>query len=295
MVGFDVLPHFLAAHQPEPHLHVRVAEPEPVRHQPQLLGVRIVAVLDPPVVGAAGGAERAVDVLGFDVAVEQVVEKRLELAAVLVGPGHHMTHRRRPEITSEIDTLVRVMRQVSQIWDTADTYERMVAVIPPHTVRASSWITDYLVTGSPAPTDIAGLSNPLDDVLRRSSPRRRPIWRRPPARSCWPRSAGRSRARSVTVGSTWMSTSTATANQATGRVGLLCTAQRDLSATTLLSAGREALRTVEPGRGRPDIPGRRPVQLPHGVPRACAGHRSPAGAARLPRPRTRRRAPGLVV
>ena len=41
----------------------------------------------------------------------------------------------------------------------------MVAVIPPRAVRASSWITDYLVTGSPAPTDIAGLSNPLDDVL----------------------------------------------------------------------------------------------------------------------------------
>ena len=32
-------------------------------------------------------------------------------------------------------------------------------------LRASSWITDYLVTGSPAPTDIAGLSNPLGDVL----------------------------------------------------------------------------------------------------------------------------------
>ena len=35
-------------------------------------------------------------------------------------------------------------------------------------------------------------------------------------------------------------------NPATGRAGLQCRAQRGLSATTLLSAGREALRTVEP-------------------------------------------------
>ena len=87
----------------------------------------------------------------------------------------------------------------------------MVAVIPPRTVRASSWITDYLVTGSPAATDIAGLSNPLDDVLSVEFAAAQVDLGRTPARSCWPRSVGPSRTRSVTVGSTWMSTSTARA------------------------------------------------------------------------------------
>ena len=47
----------------------------------------------------------------------------------------------------------------------------------------------------------------------------------------------------------WTSTAKAGTRRRVGS-GLQCTAQRDLPATTLLSAGREALRTVEPVDGR---------------------------------------------
>ncbi|HEY5841890.1 MAG TPA: hypothetical protein VIU87_10535 [Mycobacterium sp.] len=122
----------------------------------------------------------------------------------------------------------------------------MVAVIPPRTVRASSWITDYLVTGSPAPTDIAGLSNPLDDVLSVEFAA---------AQSELAATAvevllaafGRAVARAVGDGRLDVDVDVdGDGNPATGRAGLQCRAQRGLSATTLLSAGREALRTVEP-------------------------------------------------
>ena len=150
----------------------------------------------------------------------------------------------------------------------------MVApVIPPRTVRASSWITDY---SSPVrqPRPISpGLSNPLADVLiggARRGPGR--TWRRPPSRSCWPRSAGRSRARSVTVGSTWMWTSTATARSG-DRTGVPAVHGTAGPVGDDAAVGRPRSAADRRSRSRPrrTVPGRRPVQLPHGVPRACAG------------------------
>jgi hypothetical protein len=122
----------------------------------------------------------------------------------------------------------------------------MVAVIPPRTVRASSWITDYLVTGSPAATDIAGLSNPLDDVLSVEFAAAQVDLAAHPGEVLL---AAFSRAVAHTIGDGRLDVDVDIdgegGNLTTGRVGLLCAAQRDLSATTLLSAGREALRTVE--------------------------------------------------
>ncbi|MBX7432898.1 hypothetical protein JDV09_12385 [Mycobacterium sp. Y57] len=66
----DVVPDLLAAHQPEPDLQVGVAQPEPVGDAAKRLGVRVVVLLDAPVIGAAGNAEGVEQVLGVDLTVE---------------------------------------------------------------------------------------------------------------------------------------------------------------------------------------------------------------------------------
>ena len=85
---FDVAPHLLTTHQAESDLQVGIAEREPVGDTPKFFGVWIVVFLDSPVIGTAGDAQRIVDVLGIDLSVEEVVEQRFELSAVLIGAGH---------------------------------------------------------------------------------------------------------------------------------------------------------------------------------------------------------------
>jgi hypothetical protein len=73
--GFDIGPHLVVSHEPEADLKVGVARAEPVSHPSRLLGVRMVVLIDPPVVGAAGDFERLVDLLGIDLRVEKVAEQ----------------------------------------------------------------------------------------------------------------------------------------------------------------------------------------------------------------------------
>jgi hypothetical protein len=67
--------HLLVAHQPEPDLQVGIAEAEPIGYPAQLLGVGIVSVLDPAIIGAARHPECVIDVFRVDVTVKKVVEQ----------------------------------------------------------------------------------------------------------------------------------------------------------------------------------------------------------------------------
>ncbi len=122
----------------------------------------------------------------------------------------------------------------------------MFAVIPPRAVRASSWITDYLVTGSPAPTDLAGLSHPLDDVLSAEFAAAQADLAATPGEVLLA-AFGRAVARTIGDGRLELDVDVDGDDETvtTGRAALQCTSPRDVSAAALLTAGRDALRAVE--------------------------------------------------
>ena len=64
---------------------------EVIGHQAEFFRIGVIGLFDPPVVRTARRSERTVDLPRFDVTVEDVVEQRLELSAVLVCSGHSAT------------------------------------------------------------------------------------------------------------------------------------------------------------------------------------------------------------
>ena len=152
------------------------------------------------------------------------------------------------------------------------------------TVRASSWIIDHLVAGSPAPIDIAGLSHPLDDVLSAELAAAQADLAATAVEEILLAAFGRAVARTVGDGRLEMDVDVDGDGQPTvGHARLRCRRHRGQYGGRLLTAGREALSGVQPvAAAAPTV--RCAVQLPHGAPRTRAGHRPSAGAARLSRP-----------
>ncbi len=126
----------------------------------------------------------------------------------------------------------------------------MAEVIAPGTVRASSWIVDHLVAGSPAPIHIAGLSHPLDDVLAAELAGTQADL--PAAgEEILLAALGGAVARTVGDGLLDMDVDIDAGGQPTvGHAALRCQASPGQYGRRLLTAGREALSGVQPAPAR---------------------------------------------
>jgi hypothetical protein len=83
----DVLQIF-ASHESKTELKVGEAEAESVGNLVQLVGVRVVVFPNAAIVGAAGDAQRSMDLLGSQLTIQQIVEQRPQLPPVFICAGH---------------------------------------------------------------------------------------------------------------------------------------------------------------------------------------------------------------
>lgn len=123
----------------------------------------------------------------------------------------------------------------------------MVAVIPPGgEVWTSSWITDHLVAGPPAATDINGLSSPLDPMLTAELAGAQAQLATVPAEMLLA-ALGRAVARVLGDGRLDVDVEAdIVLSRLAGRVALQCRDEPDRTGRPLLMTGRDALRAASP-------------------------------------------------
>lgn len=64
-----------------------------------------------------------------------------------------------------IDNAVRLLAQLSHLWETLSNVTYMSVSVLPDAYGTGSWIADYATVGPPAVSDMATVSGALDDVL----------------------------------------------------------------------------------------------------------------------------------